>query len=268
MDYWLPNYDLTPKEICCYAFLISPYALLHWQTADKDPRKRWGHRIIALIQFIPILGVIAAGIERLCVLIFKNEPAKSNELPIVKPILEQWQVDFKENLKNLKKFTPITCEEITNQVFDHAPVVLHAYWQHKILTSQTNFKVAQLPGLIFKLEHVAVRNAKLSHFVFPESVQFVELENQPVKVWVEEELSLEKNQAQLWEYLVSEKELQPFLNAILEEWSLLCQTGIWGEASFVSNSSSLTLAQVKQQLPEESLKILRERFKSELVSSL
>lgn len=58
----------------------APIALRHWQYAERDPQHRLAHRIIALIQFIPLLGALAALIERVVVTSLYH-PLSSLQLP-------------------------------------------------------------------------------------------------------------------------------------------------------------------------------------------
>ncbi len=62
MNYSLSNYHLTKKEIIqsCFA---SEYAFRHLSEAKKHPQYKWGHRLIAMIEFCPILGQITTLIE-------------------------------------------------------------------------------------------------------------------------------------------------------------------------------------------------------------
>lgn len=62
------QYHLNAKEGALTAFTLSgaPYAKRHWQLAKGESTSRkWGHRIIAVIEAIPILGGIAALIDRI-----------------------------------------------------------------------------------------------------------------------------------------------------------------------------------------------------------
>lgn len=55
--------------------LVSPYALRHLDLArapDATCTQRWGHRVIAAIQFIPIVGLLASLIERVVVSALKT----------------------------------------------------------------------------------------------------------------------------------------------------------------------------------------------------
>lgn len=62
MNYLLSNYKLSTKEIIQSAF-ISEYGLRHLELAKEG--SKWGHRIIAMIELCPILGIVASIIERL-----------------------------------------------------------------------------------------------------------------------------------------------------------------------------------------------------------
>lgn len=70
-SYSLKNYNLSAKQVAQFPF-VSPYAIRHWEQSNAEPKLKWGHRAIALIQFCPILGPIASLIERLAVKIYKK----------------------------------------------------------------------------------------------------------------------------------------------------------------------------------------------------
>lgn len=55
--------------------LASPYALRHIELANSSKistTARWGHRIIAFIEFIPLLGIFASLVERIVVLALRR----------------------------------------------------------------------------------------------------------------------------------------------------------------------------------------------------
>lgn len=67
---------------CLYGLVISPYAARHFDLAESPKTRdshRLGHRILAAIQFVPILGAIVAIIERVAVAIFYA--FKGNDVP-------------------------------------------------------------------------------------------------------------------------------------------------------------------------------------------
>lgn len=62
MSLYLNNYRLTNKEIL-ESFVVSKYGRRHLKRANREPQHKWGHRIIALIEFMPFLGPIASLLE-------------------------------------------------------------------------------------------------------------------------------------------------------------------------------------------------------------
>src|SRR5689334_10215285 len=61
-DCFLANYDLSCLELL-QSIVVSEYGLRHLQQADLQPQRKWVHRTIATIQFVPILGQIAMLVE-------------------------------------------------------------------------------------------------------------------------------------------------------------------------------------------------------------
>jgi hypothetical protein len=61
-DYFLPNYNLSCLELL-QSIVVSEYGLRHLRQADLQPERKWGHHLIAAIEFIPILGQIAMLVE-------------------------------------------------------------------------------------------------------------------------------------------------------------------------------------------------------------
>lgn len=61
------QYHLNTKESVLTAFTLSglAYTKRHWQLAKDGASGKWGHRAIAIIEAIPVIGGIAALIERL-----------------------------------------------------------------------------------------------------------------------------------------------------------------------------------------------------------
>lgn len=57
----------TTLEYCCSCPPLSGafYAEQHWRAANEDSAHALGHRVIAIIEYIPVLGAIAALIERI-----------------------------------------------------------------------------------------------------------------------------------------------------------------------------------------------------------
>lgn len=76
--------------------LVSPYALRHAYLAQSSTQwKCWGHRLIAAIEFIPIIGLLASAIERIVYLAFKwlskgltqKKQMQASALPLQKAII-------------------------------------------------------------------------------------------------------------------------------------------------------------------------------------
>ncbi len=61
-SYFLPDYRLTRFEVL-QSLVVSEYGLRHLKQAEADPQRKWGHRLIALIEFIPVIGQLAMAIE-------------------------------------------------------------------------------------------------------------------------------------------------------------------------------------------------------------
>ncbi len=62
--YLLDNYELSRFELL-QSFFLSEYGLRHWAHSKKQTPYKWGHRIIAIIEICPLIGLIATIIERL-----------------------------------------------------------------------------------------------------------------------------------------------------------------------------------------------------------
>jgi hypothetical protein len=71
MNYLLSDYSLSKKEIV-QSFFISTYGRRHLDEAKKNPHCHWGHRLIALIEFCPVIGQIATLIERITAKIWRS----------------------------------------------------------------------------------------------------------------------------------------------------------------------------------------------------
>jgi hypothetical protein len=61
-DYLLQDYSLSCLELL-QSVVVSDYGLRHLREAELHPERKWGHRLIACIEFIPILGQIAMFVE-------------------------------------------------------------------------------------------------------------------------------------------------------------------------------------------------------------
>lgn len=59
---FLSNYNLSCLEVL-QSILISEYGLRHLRQAAIQPERQWEHRLIAVIEFVPLLGQIAMLIE-------------------------------------------------------------------------------------------------------------------------------------------------------------------------------------------------------------
>lgn len=76
MHYSLSNhertYQLSWKESLLATGTLSgiPYAKRHWELSNQDSSHRLGHRIIAILEAIPIFGALAALIERISALAY------------------------------------------------------------------------------------------------------------------------------------------------------------------------------------------------------
>lgn len=63
-NYLLNDYKLSPLELLQSVF-VSEYGLRHLAQAKLHPQQKWGHRIIAMIELCPLIGIIASLIEAL-----------------------------------------------------------------------------------------------------------------------------------------------------------------------------------------------------------
>lgn len=61
-QYLLNNYSLTKRELFQSIF-VSEYGLRHLAQSKIDPRQKWGHRIIAVIELCPLIGAVTSLIE-------------------------------------------------------------------------------------------------------------------------------------------------------------------------------------------------------------
>lgn len=60
------NYDLSKKELF-RSFVVSEYGLRHLKASKQDSRVKWGHRLIAVIELCPVIGLFATAIEGIIV---------------------------------------------------------------------------------------------------------------------------------------------------------------------------------------------------------
>lgn len=61
-DYLLPNYQLSCFELL-QSLIVSEYGLRHLEQARINEGCRWGHRMVALVQFVPVLGQLVMLVE-------------------------------------------------------------------------------------------------------------------------------------------------------------------------------------------------------------
>jgi hypothetical protein len=83
-NYLLDNYSLSKCEILQSLF-VSEYGLRHWAHSKKQTPYKWGHRIIALTELCPLIGLIATIIEKLVVSCIRHN--KLEPSPPTKPSL-------------------------------------------------------------------------------------------------------------------------------------------------------------------------------------
>lgn len=98
----LDNYNLSKFEIL-QSLLVSEYGLRHWTKSTKKTECAWGHRIIAVIELCPLIGLIATIIERLAVSCIRSNnnkiPSNKTEQPHSPTISSQTS-----SIKNRKWF--------------------------------------------------------------------------------------------------------------------------------------------------------------------
>jgi hypothetical protein len=82
-DYFIKDYHLTCPEFL-QSFVVSEYGLRHLKQAELRPEHQWGHRIIALIDFVPVVGQLAMLIEwvvfQIFVSLYVGEARSTNKL--------------------------------------------------------------------------------------------------------------------------------------------------------------------------------------------
>jgi len=76
LNYHQDRYSLSFGEGLLALFTLSgaPYALRHWHWASQGHENPWRHRLIAVLEIVPILGGIVAIIERIFVTLFTVSP--------------------------------------------------------------------------------------------------------------------------------------------------------------------------------------------------
>lgn len=70
--YLLPDYKLSCLELL-QSFIVPEYGLRHLEQANLQSEHKMGHRLIALIEFVPVLGQIAMLIEWIAFKVFAKE---------------------------------------------------------------------------------------------------------------------------------------------------------------------------------------------------
>lgn len=61
-DLLLLDYTLSCTELL-QSLVVSEYGLRHLDLANQQPENKWGHRLIALVEFLPLVGQVAMLIE-------------------------------------------------------------------------------------------------------------------------------------------------------------------------------------------------------------
>jgi hypothetical protein len=122
-NYSLDNHSLgysTTLSEKLLGLVVSPYAIRHAELSNsaKTSNHRLGHRIIAAIEFIPLVGALASLIERVVVHVyntfFKTEIVKEIDLakkpndikPLDKPIPSQAKVEIVSGDRGFTKEKP------------------------------------------------------------------------------------------------------------------------------------------------------------------
>ena len=70
-NYLLHDYRLSACQVLQSLF-VSEYGLRHWALSNTETEYKWGHRMIALIEFCPLIGLVATTIECLAAASFRN----------------------------------------------------------------------------------------------------------------------------------------------------------------------------------------------------
>lgn len=78
------SYHLSCKD-CLFALVTglsgAPYAKRHWELSRTSLKHAWGHKILAILEYTPLLGGLAALIERIVLLIVSRHRAKDSIHP-------------------------------------------------------------------------------------------------------------------------------------------------------------------------------------------
>jgi len=96
--------------------ILSPYSARHWHLGQKDQKHKWGHRVIAVVQAVPLVGLAASLLERGIVSLIKEKP---------KPLAERVSVD--SSPQKTPQVTPIRQEEeeIVDVVIEPPPPIVN-----------------------------------------------------------------------------------------------------------------------------------------------
>lgn len=91
-DYYLKNYELGALDIglCLITGLTcAPYAKRHWTMSNENSNYSLGHKLIAVLECVPIIGGIIGLVERIIIYInsFFRPTAKSGIAPSKIPTL-------------------------------------------------------------------------------------------------------------------------------------------------------------------------------------
>jgi hypothetical protein len=66
------GYKITKLE-CLQMLVFSPYVSRHWELSKQYPENFWGHRVIACLESIPLIGSLVFSIaERIVVLALRH----------------------------------------------------------------------------------------------------------------------------------------------------------------------------------------------------
>lgn len=63
-NYLLESYALSKLEIA-QSLIVSEYGLRHLAESKRDEKRKWGHRVIAIIELCPVIGIVPTVIEGL-----------------------------------------------------------------------------------------------------------------------------------------------------------------------------------------------------------
>lgn len=95
----LDNYSLSKCELLQSLF-VSEYGLRHWAHSEKQTPYKWEHRIIAVIELCPLIGLVATLIEMLvvsCIFHSNPEPLSPFKLSSETSLIRKQRFLFKGN---------------------------------------------------------------------------------------------------------------------------------------------------------------------------